>query len=160
MELARILSPSPSLTLHFPRIPIVTLRKPATVLPCISHNTVSSFSTEQDVIKAVVESDGNNLPCVRTYENDLSRLRLVGAVAFEQAVTAAAADGGRTAVDHLSSGAPAMVVETFFPGANEDSATVSTRLVSSVFLLPVHYDGFRAKCLQFAVLLLIELVVC
>lgn len=66
---------------------------------------------------------------MRTYENDLVRLSLVGDVAFDQAITAAAADGGKVAAEHLDSGVPAMVVETVFPGLSDPHATVSTRLV-------------------------------
>lgn len=76
----------------------------------------------------MVESDGKTLPCVRTYENDLARLSLFGAVGFDQALTAAAADGGQAANEHVVSGIPAMVVETVFPGPSGERATISTRL--------------------------------
>ncbi|XP_021294578.1 uncharacterized protein LOC110424346, partial [Herrania umbratica] len=76
----------------------------------------------------IADSDGITLPCVRTYENDLARLTLVGAVGFEQALTAAAADGGRAATEHVDSGIPAMVIETVFPSSIAKNATVSTRL--------------------------------
>lgn len=88
-------------------------------------------TTEEEVIQAVLESDEKILPCVRTYENDLSRLTLVGGVDFRQSVTAAAADGGEAASEHLDSGMSAMVVETVFPGTSDEHSTVSTRLVSS-----------------------------
>ncbi|XP_021830231.1 uncharacterized protein LOC110770401 isoform X1 [Prunus avium] len=84
--------------------------------------------TEQEVLQAVAESDERVLPGVRTYENDSARLALVGAVDFEQALTAAAADGGQAADEHISSGMPAMVVETLFPGHSDPHSTVSTRL--------------------------------
>ncbi|CAL9015570.1 unnamed protein product [Prunus brigantina] len=84
--------------------------------------------TEQEVLQAVAESDERVLPGVRTYENDSARLALVGAVDFEQALTAAAADGGQAADEHISSGMPAMVVETLFPGHSDPNSTVSTRL--------------------------------
>ncbi|KAL6282398.1 hypothetical protein ACE6H2_013327 [Prunus campanulata] len=84
--------------------------------------------TEQEVLQAVAESDERVLPGVRTYENDSARLALVGAVDFEQALTAAAADGGQAADEHISSGMPAMVVETLFPGRSDPHSTVSTRL--------------------------------
>lgn len=70
---------------------------------------------------------------MRSYENDLARLTIVGAVDVEQALTAAAADGGNAADEHISSGMEAMVVETVFPGASEEHSTVSTRLVSSAY---------------------------
>lgn len=82
------------------------------------------------------ESDEKVLPGVRTYENDAARLALVGAVEFEQALTAAAADGGQAADEHIKSGMPAMVVETLFPGHPGPHSTVSTRLVSSFFMYP------------------------
>ncbi|XP_022142238.1 uncharacterized protein LOC111012401 isoform X2 [Momordica charantia] len=85
-------------------------------------------TTEEEVIQAVLESDEKILPCVRTYENDLSRLTLVGGVDFRQSVTAAAADGGEAASEHLDSGMSAMVVETVFPGTSDEHSTVSTRL--------------------------------
>ncbi|KAL5839458.1 hypothetical protein ACOSQ4_012066 [Xanthoceras sorbifolium] len=129
MALTHFLSPfNTSLSFNFPKLPLANSKKPIAVLSCISPNTVRSLSTEQEVIKAVVESDGKTLPCVRTYENDLARFGLVGSVAFDQALTAAAADGGRAAAEHVSSGVPAMVVETVFPGPNDERATVSTRL--------------------------------
>ncbi|XP_047315842.1 uncharacterized protein LOC124919612 [Impatiens glandulifera] len=93
----------------------------------------SSFSkaapaTEKEVLKAIVDSDGKTLPGVRAYENRLARLTLVGSVDFEQALTAAAADGGDTASQHVSEGMEAMVVETFFPGPPDENSTISTRL--------------------------------
>lgn len=79
---------------------------------------------------------------MRIYENDSARLTLVGAVDFQQALTAAAADGGQAADEHMESGMPAMVVETVFPGCSDDHSTVSTRLVSSFLslLLGVFFD--------------------
>ncbi|GLT34341.1 hypothetical protein SLA2020_088620 [Shorea laevis] len=88
----------------------------------------STPSTEQEVLKFVAESDEKTRPCVRTYENDLARLSLVGAVGLEQALTAAAADGGRAADEHVDSGVPVMVVETVLTGAVDKHATFSTRL--------------------------------
>lgn len=65
---------------------------------------------------------------MRTYENELARLGLVGAVDFQQALTAAAADGGQAADEHIREGIPAMVVETLFPGNSDPHSTISTRL--------------------------------
>lgn len=76
---------------------------------------------------------------MRTYENDLASLTLVGAVDFQQALTAAAADGGQAADEHIKSGMPAMVVETLFPGSSDQHSTVSTRLVSS-FLMTMEFS--------------------
>ena len=64
----------------------------------------------------------------------MARLSLAGAVGFEQALTAAAADGGEAAAEHINSGLSAMVVETVFPGADDEHSTVSTRLVSLIIL--------------------------
>lgn len=58
----------------------------------------------------------------------MSQLTLVGAVDFRQAVTAAAADGGEVADEHVQAGMDAMVVETVFPASSSDHGTVSTRL--------------------------------
>lgn len=80
------------------------------------------------MLEAVAQAEGNPLPCVRSYENDMARLSLSGAVAFEQALTAAAADGGKAAGEHVSSGLPAMVIETVYPGPDDEHSTVSTRL--------------------------------
>lgn len=91
-------------------------------------------------MQAVVESDGKTLPCVRTYENDLVQLSLFGAVGFDQALTAAAADGGQAANEHVVSGIPAMVVETVFPGPSGERATISTRLVS-FFKKNYYFEG-------------------
>ncbi|GAB4831329.1 hypothetical protein Ancab_005340 [Ancistrocladus abbreviatus] len=85
-------------------------------------------STEKAFLEAVSDSDEKILPCVRSYENDLARLTLVGAVDFEQALTAAAADGGEAAGEHINSGMSTMVVETLFPGPSDENSTVSTRL--------------------------------
>ncbi|KAL0442711.1 UNVERIFIED_CONTAM: hypothetical protein Slati_1993800 [Sesamum latifolium] len=96
-----------------------------------SHNQPPSPPTsEQAILEAIADSDAtqSSLPAVRTFENDLTRLSLVGAVDFQQALTAAAADGGEAADEHLSSGIAAMVVETIFPGPSNDHSTVSTRL--------------------------------
>ncbi|XP_051126357.1 uncharacterized protein LOC127248170 isoform X2 [Andrographis paniculata] len=89
------------------------------------------LSSEQAVFEAVANFDLNEktLPAVRTFENDLARLTVVGAVDFQQALTAAAADGGEAADEHISSGLTAMVVETVHPGQYEDCSTISTRLV-------------------------------
>ncbi|KAL8468134.1 hypothetical protein ACS0TY_031389 [Phlomoides rotata] len=96
-----------------------------------SYNQPSSpFSSEKAVLEAVADlgDTETSLPAVRTYENDLARLTVVGAVDFQQALRAAAADGGEAADEHLSSGMSAMVVETIFPGHTDDHSTVATRL--------------------------------
>ncbi|KAJ7968634.1 Deneddylase [Quillaja saponaria] len=116
---SKILSFSPVLHLSNSRSSVL-------VLSCSTRKAVPF--TEQDLLQAVAESTDKILPCVRTYENDLTRLTLVGAVDFEQALTAAAADGGEAATEHINSGMPAMVVETVFPGSSGDHSTVSTRL--------------------------------
>ncbi|KAL9455985.1 hypothetical protein AB3S75_005253 [Citrus x aurantiifolia] len=115
-------------TFCIPRSPLTSSRNHFAALSCTSPKTTASLSSEQDVLQAVVESDGKTLPCVRTYENDLARLSLFGAVGFDQALTAAAADGGQAANEHVVSGIPAMVVETVFPGPSGERATISTRL--------------------------------
>nr|XP_023908450.1 uncharacterized protein LOC112020120 isoform X1 [Quercus suber] len=121
-----------------PKLLLKTQRNPLPVLSC------SPTDQELQVLEAaVLDSDEKSLPCVRTYENDSSRLALVGAVSFHQALTAAAADGGRAADEHLDSGIPAMVVETVFPARSDDHSTVSTRL-----FLPARKVRERAKKLR------------
>ncbi|EXC30544.1 hypothetical protein L484_015035 [Morus notabilis] len=77
----------------FPILPIVNLRISVPVLVRSSLNAVPG--TEQEVLRAVADSNENSLPCVRTYENDLARLTLVGAVDFQQALTAGGGGRGR-----------------------------------------------------------------
>uniref|UniRef100_A0A7N0REG6 Uncharacterized protein n=1 Tax=Kalanchoe fedtschenkoi TaxID=63787 RepID=A0A7N0REG6_KALFE len=96
--------------------------------PSSSSTPRFSPTTEDEVLKAISDSDESVLPCVRTYENDLGRLSLVGAVDFQQALTAAAADGGEAAAEHMNSGISAMVVETVYPGTSGERSTISTRL--------------------------------
>ncbi|XP_062013059.1 uncharacterized protein LOC133729541 isoform X2 [Rosa rugosa] len=107
-------------------------RNPRFTLACSSSSSSSSRksapATEQEVLQAISESSEKSLPCVRTYENELARLGLVGAVDFQQALTAAAADGGEAADEHIREGVPAMVVETLFPGNSDPYSTISTRL--------------------------------
>ncbi|KAF4388814.1 hypothetical protein F8388_018993 [Cannabis sativa] len=136
-----------SLTLHTPLLPVrprcvflypkpqsifpnFPLRSVRNYVPVLAHASSSNAipGTEQEVLRQVVDSGENSLPCVRTYENDLARLTLVGAVDFEQGLTAAAADGGQAAAEHIDNGMPAMVVETVYPGALDQHSTVSTRL--------------------------------
>ncbi|KAI5590926.1 hypothetical protein BDE02_04G043600 [Populus trichocarpa] len=111
-------------TFFFPKLPLTIPKFPLHVLHC----TPKPTQQEQQILQFVADSNDNTLPCVRTFENDLARLSLVGSVRFDQALTAAAADGGRAASEHLESGVPAMVVETVFPGPADEHATVSTRL--------------------------------
>ncbi|XP_031284088.1 uncharacterized protein LOC116142819 isoform X2 [Pistacia vera] len=134
---------SPSFSFIVPKLLFFKPGNRFPVVSCTSPKTTASLSTEQEVLKAVVESDGNTLPCVRTYENDLARLSLVGAVGFNQALTAAAADGGQAASEHVMSGLPAMVVETVYPGPTNERATVSTRL-----FLPARKVEEKAKRLR------------
>ncbi|KAH1056022.1 hypothetical protein J1N35_034087 [Gossypium stocksii] len=113
----------------FTSFPKVHFRNPKIPFLILSRSSPKPApSTEQEALKFIADSDGTTLPCVRTYENDLARLTLVGAVSFDQALTAAAADGGQAATEHVDSGIPAMVIETVFPGPTAKSATVSTRL--------------------------------
>lgn len=91
----------------------------------------------------MAQSQGNSLPCVRTYENDMARLSLTGTVAFEQALTAAASDGGETAGEHIDAGLSTMVVEALYPGPDDEHSTVSTRL-----FLPAKKVKEKAKKLR------------
>lgn len=107
------------------------LQENSLLLSSSSSSQFSPLTSEQELLEAIVESDAKSLPAVRTYENDLVRLTVVGSVDFQQALTAAAADGGVAADEHISSGTAAMVVETIFPGPFDEHSTISTRLVSS-----------------------------
>ncbi|KAK8503997.1 hypothetical protein V6N13_092774 [Hibiscus sabdariffa] len=119
-------SHSPKKFTFFPKLPFRNPKVPFLIISRSSPRPAPS--TEQEALKFIADSDGTTLPCVRTYENDLARLTLVGAVNFDQALTAAAADGGRAATEHVESGIPAMVIETVYPGSTSKSATISTRL--------------------------------
>ncbi|XP_078431605.1 deneddylase [Wolffia australiana] len=93
----------------------------------------SASTSDEELLQALISAEGaedepkSHLPAVRTYENDLARFSLIGAVDLDQALIAAAADGGDTAREHLSSGLSTMVIETLYPGSNPRS-TVATRL--------------------------------
>ncbi|XP_008782102.2 uncharacterized protein LOC103701713 [Phoenix dactylifera] len=107
-------------------------------------------ATDQELLKALVGSSDDavdeartHLPAVRSYEGDLARLTLVGAVSYDQALTAAAADGGDAAEEHLSSGKSTMVVEAVYPGSADEHSTVSTRL-----FLPAKKVKEKAKTLR------------
>ncbi|XP_038882562.1 uncharacterized protein LOC120073791 isoform X2 [Benincasa hispida] len=121
---AHRLFPIPSI--YTPKVVLKNSRHCFSTITCSAGRPIPT--TEEEVLQAVLESDEKILPCVRTYENDLSRLTLVGGVDFRQSVTAAAADGGEAASEHLDSGMSAMVVETVFPGNSDEHSTVSTRL--------------------------------
>ncbi|KAE9452534.1 hypothetical protein C3L33_15565, partial [Rhododendron williamsianum] len=132
MAILHPLSPSTPFSLSprnlkfLPKLPLRITKYP---FPTLVYSTPKSApSTEQDILRAVLDYDGRSLPAVRTYENDLARLTVVGAVNFEQALTAAAADGGQVADEYVKSGTPAMVVETVIPSPPDERSTVSTRL--------------------------------
>nr|XP_043627017.1 uncharacterized protein LOC122598488 [Erigeron canadensis] len=99
--------------------------------------------TQKYILEILENDDVKSLPCVRTYENDLGRLSVVGGVDLEQALTAAAADGGEAAEEHIVNGLDVMVAETVFPGHSDEHSTISTRL-----FLPSRKVKERAKSLQ------------
>ncbi|CAA0823635.1 Unknown protein [Striga hermonthica] len=123
----------------FPKLPLCSQKNPhslplaaAAAAAASSHNQPPPpFATEKELLESAAGFDaaGDSFPAIRTYENDLARLTLLGAVNYRQALTAAAADGGAAADEHLSSGMATMVVETLFPGASGDHSTIATRLV-------------------------------
>ncbi|XP_011096372.1 uncharacterized protein LOC105175586 isoform X2 [Sesamum indicum] len=121
-------SPFQTYAISFPKLPLCPPRSFRSLIA--SASSYNPPPSEQAILEAIADSDATqiSLPVVRTFENDLARLTLVGAVDFQQALTAAAADGGEAADEHLSSGLAAMVVETIFPGPSNDHSTVSTRL--------------------------------
>lgn len=125
--------PSPKLLLCPPRF----LNSVLSAASSSNNQPSPPFTSEEAFLDAIAGfgDTEKSLPVVRTYENDLARLTLVGAVDSRQAITAAAADGGSTADEHMSSGMAAMVVETIYPGPADDRSTVSTRLVSASVLI-------------------------
>ena len=127
-------------------------------VPPISATSSSNEELLQTLVdfEAQEEESRNHLPAVRTYENDLFRLTLIGAVDHDQAITAAAADGGYAADEHLSAALSTMAIETVYPGSNSHS-TVSTRLVSffplfkvgevvSLFVCKMILPSFNSFC--------------
>ncbi|KAF5760751.1 hypothetical protein HanXRQr2_Chr16g0757091 [Helianthus annuus] len=99
--------------------------------------------TQQYILDILDGEDVKSIPCVRTYENDLGRLSVIGDVELEQALTAAAADGGEAAEEHIAHGLDVMVAETVFPGHADEHSTISTRL-----FLPSRKVKERAKRLK------------
>ncbi|KAI3743677.1 hypothetical protein L1987_56739 [Smallanthus sonchifolius] len=99
--------------------------------------------TQLYILDILDGDDVNSIPCVRTYENDLGRLSVIGDVDLEQALTAAAADGGEAANEHIAHGLDVMVAETVFPGHADEHSTISTRL-----FLPSRKVKERAKRLK------------
>ncbi|XP_071739807.1 uncharacterized protein [Rutidosis leptorrhynchoides] len=99
--------------------------------------------TQKYLLDILDGDDVKFIPCVRTYENDLGRLTVVGDVDLEQALTAAAADGGDAAEEHIVNGLEVMVAETVFPGHSDEHSTISTRL-----FLPSRKVKERARSLR------------
>ncbi|XP_071906838.1 uncharacterized protein [Coffea arabica] len=143
-------NPSYHPAIHFPELPLKQRKitrhhclppksQPSEDVP----STADHDRRQQKLLQAVAESNEEQLPGVRTFENDSARLTLVGAVDFQQAVTAAAADGGRAANEHIIAGLPTMVIETVFPGRPDDCSTLSTRL-----FLPASKVKEKAKKLK------------
>ncbi|RWW70279.1 hypothetical protein BHE74_00022048 [Ensete ventricosum] len=97
-------------------------------------------NADEELLRAITAPSGPDarLPAIRSYDADIASLTLIGAVGSEQAVTAAAADGGAAAEEHLSSGVSTMVLETVFPGGADERSTVSTRL-NHLLAFPVGY---------------------
>ncbi|PIA31289.1 hypothetical protein AQUCO_05100075v1 [Aquilegia coerulea] len=122
----------PQNPLFFSKTPLKPLKQFLTISSSSSSSSNSLPSSEQDILQSIAKFDENNpitsLPAARIYENDLGRLSLVGIVSFEQALTAAAADGGEAADEHINAEMSTMVVETVFPGPSDEKSTVSTRL--------------------------------
>ncbi|KAI3988085.1 hypothetical protein MKX01_011874, partial [Papaver californicum] len=82
---------------------------------------------------------------VRTYENDLAPLTLIGDVSFEQTLTAASADGGEAANQHIVSGLSTMVVETIFPSSSDEHITIATRLEAKKYTPPDMLSGSTSR---------------
>ncbi|KAJ4757335.1 Deneddylase ORF24 [Rhynchospora pubera] len=96
---------------------------------CLASSDNSNNRIESVLFPTITDPASTRLPAVRTYESDLAILSITGSTGANQAVAAAAADGGAAAQEHLSSGTEAMVIETVFPGGTPDgNGTVSTKL--------------------------------
>ncbi|KAL8090775.1 hypothetical protein AgCh_040008 [Apium graveolens] len=131
----------PLFSFPFPKLPLTFLK-----IPRHCHSLRTPNAQNDAVLEILASFDGSDntaLPAVRTYENELTRFTLVGSVDFDQALVAAAADGGEAAEEHVVSGSPGMVVETVFPGSGDDKSTVSTRL-----FLPASKVKEKAKKLK------------
>ncbi|KAJ3708924.1 hypothetical protein LUZ61_012629 [Rhynchospora tenuis] len=133
---------SPSLHLFFSLPLRRRLRHRHVRLFCLASSDNSRI--ESVLFPTITDPASTRLPAVRTYESDLAVLSITGSAGANQAVAAAAADGGAAAKEHLSSGTEAMVIETVFPGGTSDgSSTVSTKL-----FLPAKKVKEKAKKLR------------
>lgn len=132
LSLPSSLSSPKRTTLLFSKMPLPFLIYPSQ--PRLVHRATPDAQNDAvlEILSRFDGADNKALPAVRTYENELTRLTVVGAVDFDQALVAAAADGGEAAEEHIVSGSQAMVIETVFPGGGDDKSTVSTRLVSLI----------------------------
>lgn len=96
---------------------------------------VGAFANPEAHISSLEEEyhwdsvDNNDYPMVRIFENDLCRLTLIGDRILDEAIAAAAADGGLAAAEHIASGRPLMIIETIYPGHCSDHSTAATRLL-------------------------------
>ncbi|XP_076901766.1 uncharacterized protein LOC143556293 [Bidens hawaiensis] len=138
-------SPSKPTTLTSKPFIFLPSKPPQTLLTVRSSSTPPPLPETQQYILDILDGqeDVNSAPCVRTYENDLGRLTVTGDVDFDQALTAAAADGGGAAEEHVAHGLDVMVAETVFPGHADEHSTISTRL-----FLPSRKVKERAKKLK------------
>ncbi|KAL4204709.1 hypothetical protein AMTRI_Chr01g111230 [Amborella trichopoda] len=132
---AYLVCPSSSLSTNScqTRISLSTFYKPYFIKPSKLSKWALALSDSnalfiQDELEKLSNFNGESLPCVRTYENDLGRMIVTGEVDLEQALTAAAADGGEAAKEHMDSGIATMVIETVYPESSGEHGTISTRL--------------------------------
>lgn len=97
--------------------------------------SVGAFANPEAHISSLEEEyhwdsvENNDYPMVRIFENDLCRLTVIGDRSLDEAIAAAAADGGLAAAEHIASGRPLMIIETIYPGDCSDQSTVATRLL-------------------------------
>lgn len=99
--------------------------------PRFDHSEAAVSSSNAGDVRDNFEDMDNEIdhPIFRSYENDLCKLTVTGYCSLEEAITAAAADGGITASEHIADGRPMMVIESFHPGYHGEHSTVSTKLL-------------------------------
>lgn len=74
--------------------------------------------------------DSDAFPILRSFENDLCVLELMGDATAGEALAALASDGGRTAEQELASGKSLMTIDVTVSGTVGERNTVSTRILA------------------------------
>ncbi|KAK6793279.1 hypothetical protein RDI58_006732 [Solanum bulbocastanum] len=121
-------------------------------ISCLAQQKPFKPMTAENILEAVADFNGDekSVPCLRTYENDLARLTLVGAVDFQQALTAAAADGGEAAGEHIAAGMDAMFLPArkVMEKAHKLRSTITKEMLSGTMSTNILAMTFRQVTLQ------------